>query len=62
MSQWSADGAGSDADLLGENPFFNRGAIQDPEYFYDRRREARRALRMHGCPLSATRYSHPPWH
>jgi len=34
------------ADLLGENPFFNRGAIQDPEYFYDRTRETRRALRM----------------
>lgn len=48
MSQWSDE----PADLLGENPFFNRGAIQDPEYFYDRRRETRRALRMlskHQC-------------
>jgi DNA-binding winged helix-turn-helix (wHTH) protein len=36
------------ADLLGENPFFNRGAIKDPEYFYDRQRETRRALRMLG--------------
>jgi DNA-binding winged helix-turn-helix (wHTH) protein len=54
MSQWSGDGAGSgmgggaehDVDALIENPFFNRGAIQDPEYFYDRRRQTRRALRM----------------
>jgi len=46
MSQWSHERAGSDDDLLSENPFFNRGAIQDPEYFYDRQRETRRALRM----------------
>jgi DNA-binding winged helix-turn-helix (wHTH) protein len=46
MSQWSDERAESAADLLIENPFFNRGAIQDPEYFYDRQRETRRALRM----------------
>jgi DNA-binding winged helix-turn-helix (wHTH) protein len=53
MSQWSDSAANGvsagDADgrdALIENPFFNRGAIQDPEYFYDRRRETRRALRM----------------
>jgi DNA-binding winged helix-turn-helix (wHTH) protein len=49
MSQWSGSaqsGAETAADLVGENPFFNRGAIQDAEYFYDRQRETRRALRM----------------
>lgn len=49
MSHWSHEGAGSagsGTDLIGENPFFNRSAIQDPAYFYDRERETLRALRM----------------
>ena len=29
-----------------ENPFFHRGPIRDPEYFYDRHKETRYALRM----------------
>ena len=31
-----------------ENPFFHRGPIRDPEYFYNREREAKRALQMLG--------------
>ena len=31
-----------------ENPFFHRGAIRDPAYFYNRKREVRRILEMLG--------------
>ena len=46
MSRRSGEPMFVSEDWVVENPFFNRGAIQDPEYFYDRRRETRRALRM----------------
>jgi len=31
-----------------ENPFFHRGPIRDPEYFYNREKETKRALQMLG--------------
>ena len=31
-----------------ENPFFHRGPIRDPDYFYNRQKEAKRALQMLG--------------
>ncbi len=44
MSSWSDDGIG----LQIENPFFHRGPIRDPEYFFDREKETRYALSMLG--------------
>ena len=31
-----------------ENPFFHRGPIRDPHYFYNRRKEVKRVLEMLG--------------
>jgi DNA-binding winged helix-turn-helix (wHTH) protein len=33
---------------VNENPFFHRGPIRDPEYFYNRERETKRILQMLG--------------